>query len=117
MQAVVSEQVAKMEAVWKQKITEELALRRQEQTLDRALSAFKGHARSRKLQIPGYDDAGRKWKALTEGLRKAVENFNRLPKEGQGAALAKMREKQNFRSFAVHLAGGQLKKLCYGSIR
>ena len=92
MQAPVREQVAKMEVVWKQKVTEEQALRRQEQRLDRALAAFKGHARSRVLKIPGYDEAGREWKALTEGMRKAIENFNRLPKEEQPTALARIRE-------------------------
>ena len=92
VQAPIREQVAKMETIWKQKVTEELSLRRQEQKLDRALSAFKSHAKVRKLEILGYDDAGRKWKALPEGIRKAVEDFNRLTKEERTLALARMRE-------------------------
>lgn len=92
MQAPVREQVAKIEAIWKQKVTEELAVKRQEQKLDRALSAFRGHARNRALEAPGYNDAGREWKALPEGMRKAIGDFNRLPKEEQPIALARMRE-------------------------
>ena len=92
MQAPVREKIKKMETIWKQKVTEELAVKRQEQRLDRALSAFKGHAKGRVLKIPGYDDAGREWKALSVSWRKAIEDFNRLPKEEQPIALARMRE-------------------------
>ncbi len=93
VQAPVREQVVRMEFIWKQKVTQEMAVKRQTQKLERALSAFKSHARSRLLKISGYDNAGREWKALPEGMRKAIEDFNKLPKEKQTVALVQIREK------------------------
>ncbi|MEO6825113.1 MAG: MobA/MobL family protein [Nitrosospira sp.] len=93
VQAPLREQVATMEAIWKQKVTREMAAKRQEQKLEQALSAFKSHARSRLLNISGYDNAGREWKALPEGMRKTIEDFNRLPKEEKKVALVQIREK------------------------
>ncbi|MEO7559964.1 MAG: hypothetical protein ABIT23_06905 [Nitrosospira sp.] len=41
---------------------------------------------------PQVNNTGREWKALSESMRKAIEVFNRLSKEDQPIALARMRE-------------------------
>lgn len=50
------------------------------------------HAISRALKIHGYSDTGWQWKALPEGMRKTIADFNRQPKEKRSVALEKMRE-------------------------
>ncbi|SEO46638.1 MobA/MobL family protein [Nitrosospira multiformis] len=91
-QKPVREQVVKLERIWQQKASQELDVQRQARKLDRAISEFKKHAISRALKVPSYSDTGKQWKALPENMRKKIEDFNRLPKEGQSAALTKMRE-------------------------
>ncbi|HEY8099077.1 MAG TPA: MobQ family relaxase [Methylobacter sp.] len=72
-----------------------LAERQQAQTMaeiDKALSAFKAHAIKREMKAFGYDDDGKKWNAIAEGLRNSIDGFNQLPKEARPVVLDRMRE-------------------------
>lgn len=108
MQKPARDQVARLERVWQRKIGQELNAQRQAKKLERAISGFKDHAIGRALKIHGYSDTGRQWKALSESMRKTIDDFNRLPKEKQSVALAKMREDLRFHPDRVEKLAQQL---------
>jgi MobA/MobL family len=65
---------------------------KEEEGLDKALSAFKAHALKREMKAFGYGETGKQWNAIPEKLRTMIEGFNQLPKEGRAVVLDRLRE-------------------------
>ena len=59
---------------------------------DKAVADFKALATKRKGKFLGYGDSGKKWDALPDELKAAIENFNKQPTTARGVALERMRE-------------------------
>ena len=59
---------------------------------DKAVADFKALAAKREGKFLGYGDSGKKWGALSDELKDAIENFNKQPATAQGVALERMRE-------------------------
>jgi len=59
---------------------------------DKAVSAFKTLAIRREGKFSGYRDGGKKWEALHDGLKAAVESYNKQPEVVRIAVLERMRE-------------------------
>lgn len=91
-QAPALAKVAELERIERQRHAQEQAERAKAQALDKALSAFKEHALKRELKAHSYGDTGGQWNAIPEPMRKAIEDFNRLPKEARPVVLEHMRE-------------------------
>jgi len=60
--------------------------------IDKALSVFKLHATKREMKAFGYGDGGKKWNAISEGMRNLIDGFNQLRKEAQPVVLDRLRE-------------------------
>jgi len=65
---------------------------KEEEGLDKALSAFKAHALKREMKAFGYGETGKQWNAIPEKLRTMIEGFNQLPKEARAVVLDRLRE-------------------------
>ena len=59
---------------------------------DKAVADFKVLATKREGKFFGYGDSGKKWGALSDELKVAIESFNKQPVTAQGVALERMRE-------------------------
>jgi hypothetical protein len=90
-QVPLREYIAELERLERQKTMQELVERWQTHEFDNAMTVFKMLALKREMKVLGHDDAGNRWQALPEALRKAIDNFNRLPKEARAIALERMR--------------------------
>lgn len=90
-QAPLREYIADLERLERQKIMQELVERWQTHEFDNALTVFKMLALKREMKAFGYDDAGVRWEMLPQSLRKAIDNFNRLPREARSVALDRMK--------------------------
>jgi hypothetical protein len=90
-QAPLREHIAELERLERQKTLQELAERWQIHEFDNAMTVFKMLALKREMKVLGHDDAGPQWKTLPDSLRKAIDNFNQLPKEARAIALERMR--------------------------
>jgi hypothetical protein len=90
-QAPLREYIAELEQAERQKTMQELVERWQTHEFDNALTVFKMLALKREMKVLGHDDTGPQWQALPESLRKAIDNFNRLPKAARATALERMR--------------------------
>lgn len=90
-QAPLREYIAELERAERQKTMQELVERWQTHEFDNALTVFKMLALKREMKVLGHDDTGPQWQALPESLRKAIDNFNRLPKAARVIALERMR--------------------------
>ncbi|WP_025041156.1 hypothetical protein [Nitrosospira briensis] len=80
-----------LERLERQKTMQELAERWQTHEFYSVLTVFKMLALKREMKAFGYDDAGVRWQALSESLRKAIDNFNRLLREVRPVVLDRMR--------------------------
>jgi len=65
---------------------------KEEEGLDKALSAFKAHALKREMKAFDYGETGKQWNAIPEKLRTMIEGFNQLPKEARAVVLDRLRE-------------------------
>lgn len=65
---------------------EQAAQREREQSL----AAFEKLALRRGMQMHGYTDTGRHWRAVPDGLRRMVDTFNAIPKAQRAAVLDTM---------------------------
>jgi hypothetical protein len=59
---------------------------------DKAVADFKVLATKREGKFLGYGDSGKRWVALSDELKAAIENFNKQPITARGVELARMRE-------------------------
>jgi hypothetical protein len=49
-------------------------------------------AKKREGKFLGYGDSGKKWGALPDALKVAIENFNKQPSTARGVELERMQE-------------------------
>jgi hypothetical protein len=59
---------------------------------DKAVADFKALAAKREGKFLGYGDSGKKWGALHDELKAAIESFNKQPATAWGVELKRMRE-------------------------
>ncbi|HEY5140185.1 MAG TPA: hypothetical protein VIJ25_12850, partial [Methylococcales bacterium] len=59
---------------------------------DKAVADFKALAAKREGTFLGYGDKGKKWGALPDELKAAIENFNKQPATARGVKLERMKE-------------------------
>jgi hypothetical protein len=59
---------------------------------DKAVADFNALATKRESKFFGYGDSGKKWGALSDELKVAIEIFNKQPAPTRGVALERMRE-------------------------
>jgi hypothetical protein len=59
---------------------------------DKAVSDFKALATKREGKFLGYGDSGKKWGALPDELKAAIESFNKQTTTARGVVLERMRE-------------------------
>lgn len=59
---------------------------------NKAVSAFKTLAIKREGKFSGYRDGGKKWEALPDRLKAAIESYNKQQEAVRGAVLERMRE-------------------------
>ena len=90
--AALQEARERADALERERQAQERAEKAKTQDLDNALSAFNVRALKREIKAFGYGDTGQQWNALPEPLRKAIEDYNRLPKEARSVVLERMRE-------------------------
>lgn len=91
-EAPVLAQLSELERLERHQEAREQAERAKVQVLDKAMSAFKGHALKREMKAHSYGDTGRQWNAIPGPLRKVIEDFNRLSKEARAVVLERMRD-------------------------
>jgi hypothetical protein len=63
-----------------------------DKTADKAVADFKALAAKREGTFLGYGDKGKKWGALPDELKAAIENFNKQPTTARSVVLERMRE-------------------------
>lgn len=90
--AALQEARERADALERGRQAQERAEKAKTQDLDKALSVFNVRALKREMKAFGHGDTGQQWNALPEPLRKAIEDYNRLPKEARPVVLERMRE-------------------------